>query len=297
MEIYLSDKVVIDKHVRIKILNSNGFKYANIKIPYHSEFDKISSIKAQTINFDENNEPVITEIEKSNLYENTLNEGFSEISFTFPDLKEGSIIEYKYTLNTTNIVFLNAWIFQDKIPTLYSKFSAVFPANLIYTYNVFYQGEKLLKKYGSVTASEWELFNLNGLEDEDFVYSMLDDAEILKFQLSEYYTKSATGNMDGSYTTKKFVPSWDKMSETVINNSGYVNYLMFTSKHEETLKTLVTDSLSNTDKIKNIYNYITSNYVWDGIYAKYTNQNQNQLLESKSGNSAEINLLLLSMLK
>jgi len=292
-----SSNILIQKHFRIKILTEEGKKYANQSIIYYGELDQITGIKAQTINFDEAGKEVITKLETSDFFEEKIDADYSKLNFTFSDVKVGSIIEFKYTLNTKNITFLDAWIFQSEIPTLKSKFNAIFPANLIYTYNVFYQGDRLLKKYGATTSSEWELTNLPGLSDDDYVYNIYDYAELLQFQLAGYYTKSATNAMDGSYETKKFAVTLDKFAETIIDITGASNYLFFSSKTKDIVQNLIADCSTNSEKIIKIYTYVNSNYKWNNVYSKYTENSLTDLLDKKAGNSAEINLLLIAMLK
>ena len=108
-------------HMRIKIFNKKGFENANIKIRYRSSDKDISikSLKAQTYNLDPSGNIVVTKLEKSAIYDKKIDKIYSEKTFAFPDVNEGSVIEYAYTLDGD---FETAWYFQDNIPVFVSMF-------------------------------------------------------------------------------------------------------------------------------------------------------------------------------
>ncbi len=113
-------------HVRIKILKDKGLKFADIHIPYHSyrNDETIKSLSAQTYNLDAGGNIVITKVEKKLIYEKPIDKRYSEQVFTFPEVKAGSIIEYKYT--HTNIGLSN-WYFQRSIPVKIQPLPVDFP--------------------------------------------------------------------------------------------------------------------------------------------------------------------------
>jgi hypothetical protein len=84
-------------HVRIKILNKKGLDYANIKIRYptSNKLIDVINIRAQTYNLDATGNIVETKVEKSAIYDKKINKRYAEKIFAFPDVKEGSVIEYE----------------------------------------------------------------------------------------------------------------------------------------------------------------------------------------------------------
>src|SRR5205085_9922423 len=124
---FIFDKgIELNRRIRIKILSNKGLESANIHLPYYSDRNsqEITSLDAQTYNLDENGNMVVTKVEKKLIYEKKINKKFSEKVFTFPEVKVGSIIEYKY--KHTGIGLID-WYFQKSIPVKYSHFVMDFP--------------------------------------------------------------------------------------------------------------------------------------------------------------------------
>ena len=86
------------RRVRIKILNDKGLEWANVHLSYLSDRNtqNITSLEAQTYNLDHTGNIVVTKVEKKLIYEKKLNKRYTEKVFTFPEVKVGSVIEYKF---------------------------------------------------------------------------------------------------------------------------------------------------------------------------------------------------------
>ncbi len=293
-------QVLIKKHFRIKILNENGLDYANREIIFYTKDDleSISSFKAQTININESGKKETIKVEKSQIFETKLDNDYKKISFTFPAVKVGSIIEYKYTVASKSITFLDAWVFQDEIPTLRSEFEAVITDDLGLDYSILYVGKRLLNKYSSLATSKWSLENIPGFYDENYVYSWKDNAEIIRFQLTGYRKKSATHAMDGSWTYEKFSASWDKFTNDILTSTSYQAFLNLNKlKVSNINKELISESDTKTERVTKIYNLVSQDYSWNGVYSMFPKENFAKFIKSKNGNSAEINLLLVALLQ
>ena len=114
---------------RIKILNEDGRKWADIHLAFmtYQNQQDISNLEAQTYNLDEKGNIVVTKLEKKLVYEKKLNKRFAEKTFTFPEVKVGSIIEYKYKKTG---IGLSDWYFQSEIPVKYSRYTLDFPQEI-----------------------------------------------------------------------------------------------------------------------------------------------------------------------
>ena len=140
--------VKTDIHIRIKILKKEGFDYATQKIDYISLFDieKIKKLKAQTININEKGKIEKTRVKKNQIFETENNSVSNNIAITFPAVKVGSILEFKYTHYSSIYKYIEAWQFQNELPTIYSEFSANFK-NSYLDFEIFYIGERLVNLY------------------------------------------------------------------------------------------------------------------------------------------------------
>ncbi|MGO8055962.1 DUF3857 domain-containing protein, partial [Rhizobium leguminosarum] len=66
-------------------------------------------------------------MEKKSFYRQKMDSKRTMITFTFPEVKVGSILEYRYTIMREEFVSIDPWIFQDEIPTRLSTFYISFP--------------------------------------------------------------------------------------------------------------------------------------------------------------------------
>lgn len=119
------------RDVKIRIVNSKGFKYANIELSF-SPGDDLLSYKASTFNL-KNGEKTEVPIGKKSFYKD-YSSFRRTVRFTFPDVHEGSVIEYSYTvkLKTNSIYRLVPWKFQTSIPVVSSAITVLYPENFAY---------------------------------------------------------------------------------------------------------------------------------------------------------------------
>lgn len=110
------------KQTRIKILNKNGFGAADVVIPLYKNREsreEANSIKAYTYNL-ENGAVVTTALEKKSIFEDKYDKNHIAVKFTLPAVKEGSIIEFTYTIKSDYYWNLQSWEFQGEYPVLWS---------------------------------------------------------------------------------------------------------------------------------------------------------------------------------
>ena len=93
--------VVFRKHARVRLMNKNGFDEATVEIHLYNDGqlgDRLEDLDAATYNI-ENGKVVVTKVDKNSLFKD---KGDKEIiqKFTFPNIKEGSIIEYDYKVSS-----------------------------------------------------------------------------------------------------------------------------------------------------------------------------------------------------
>jgi hypothetical protein len=287
--------VVIERHTRIKILDRKAIDKANIVLPYYvkDDLEKISSIKAQTINFSPQGKATVHEIENSQIFDVKENENWRQKRFTLPAVNEGSVIEYKYTTFSKSYTFLEAWTFQSDIPTLHSEFRASIGQDL--DYRILYQGDRLLAEYSSKPANRWVLQNLPALVEEPYTANYMNYAEKIRFQLAGYYAASKTLNGGPEYVNS--MTTWEKLSRQLLEESSFTAYLNRHNIAGDILKKLLLPADDQLVKIQKIYNHVKNTVSWDGKLRIFTEKSFPALLESRQGSSAEINLYLSLLLK
>jgi len=142
-DIRITNRTFYTRHVRIKILNSKGLKYATIEIPYQvrNKHDDILALKAQAYNL-ENGEIVKYKLKSREYSDVKVDDKWRKKVIKIPNVRAGSIIEYYYTIASLDFIRLDDWYFQSEIPTLWSEIRFDVPDPFIYL--VTYQKGKSL---------------------------------------------------------------------------------------------------------------------------------------------------------
>lgn len=289
-------------HKRIKIFKKEGFNEANVEIPYYSKdnYENVIFTKGQTISINGVHAPVIPKM----VIREKINDRWSVLKFTFPNVTEGSIIEYQYTLSSKNLLELREWYFQEKIPTRASKLSIDIESRFEYAF--LFQGQENLKSTkpvysnlnGTTSANQqrtklsFYTHNQPGLRDEAFVSTLNNYYTRLRFQLSKQYL--LTGG------ESKILSDWAKTEYDLLDNSDlgkrYLKKSNF-NKVWEKLRPVFQDSDSTAETIKRIYDWVNQNFSWNGRLTIWANRTGDELLKNPEGSSGEINLLLTGLLR
>jgi len=287
--------ITIQTHVRMKILNRNGLKHADISLPYYfkNDLEYVESIKAQTINILPGGKMEKIEVKSNQVYTVDINENWKAKQFTFPSVNEGSIIEYISTKTSNDYYHLDEWYFQKELPVLYSELEIGFPEGFEYTSLI--SGTKLTAKYKGKASSKFVLTDLPPKKPQVFVYDIDNYAEKIKFQLVSYQRLKMGGYQ--SLETINVLESWPKLSEEVSNGSEYISYGRENKHYEEVLEKLKIQGSAPIEKVEIIYDYVHQNFKWNERNGIFNTQKASSFIEKKIGNTADINLYLVNLLK
>lgn len=118
---------------RIKIYKKEAYDFANQEVWYYSgnsNREKVFFSDAATFNL------VAGKIEKTKLksdgtFDEVVNKNRSRKKITMPNVKEGSVIEFKYTIRSL-FREIRDWNFQMSIPVNYSEFSTFIPEYYVF---------------------------------------------------------------------------------------------------------------------------------------------------------------------
>lgn len=290
--------IIMEVHKRVKIFNDNGMKEAEIHIPFQggNRLEFITGLQAQTINLVDG-KPEIIKLDKKLIYTKTIDKLRNELAFTLPNVKAGSIIEYKYTWNTILYSNFPDWFFQEKIPVRYSEFDTSIPEYFTYrTQSRIY--EPLVKNESKTESSTGytldvrnrAMANIHSLPDEAYMSSYADNVQCLIFQLSNITAPSA-----GVF--KSYSDTWGKVGGILIEDSDFGGQLKRKLKDEELILTKAAALKTDVEKIAYIFGEVKNTMKWDGVDRWYTVDGTAKAWERKSGNSAEINIILYHLLK
>jgi hypothetical protein len=277
------------RRTRIKIFDKKGFDRANIKIAYLADADvSIRKLSAQTYNLDANNNIVITKVDKASMYDKELNKRARQKIFTFPEVKEGSILEFEYVLEGQT---QSEWYFQRSIPTQLSQFIVNFPktidvatvTNLSMPCNTG-KNPKISDNYSFYTMQ-----NVPAFEDEPYISTEDDYLQRVEIRLAGI-------NIPG-IPYRSLLRSWPGIIKELIDDEDFGRQLKKDIPRTSDLEKLLEGITDTFSKMKIIHKYVRNNMKWnekDNIWAL---EGVKKAWKDKEGTSGEINLILINLLK
>lgn len=283
----------MSRHVRIKILNTKGSDQANVKIPYLSfrNIEDIKNLSAQTINQDANGEIKITKVDKDAIYRKKVNKRYSEVIFTFPDVKPGSIIEYKYKDDATELYAVKNWYFQKSIPVLYSSYQLDFPNELVISAipkGNFYVG--VTEKSKSIrNIKTFTCVNSPALKDEAFISCKED-------YLMQVTPLMIAIDIPGT-PRKSLVRTWPGIIKELMEDEDFGLQLKKNVPRTSDLDALLAQVTDPYKKMVIIHDYVKKNMQWNETLGIWAMDGIKAAWKDKKGTSGEINLILVNLLK
>jgi transglutaminase-like putative cysteine protease len=313
-------KIRFDRHRRIKIFTKEGYDNANVEIPlYHSEGEQevVSNLKAQTYNLVDN-KVVTSKLENKSIFTEVYDENWDLEKFTMPDVKEGCVIEYSYSVISEFFSNLQEWEFQASIPILWSEYEVTIPEYFHYYefvkgYEPFYLNDKenvqdfILVKSGlendardmnSQIESTRVTFNaLNrrlvaknvpALKNEPFTNSRDNYLTQIDFELSSIQFPQQT--------IKNFSLTWESINKLLLESEHFGTQLNrgFT---DEITQVILSGAQNDEEKIDRICTYVRQNMKWDGRNRMSVDKSIKDAFKNGTGSSADINFILVCMLR
>jgi hypothetical protein len=289
-EVYFDTQynVILERHKRIKIFNENGKDEANIRIQYYSggRAEFITGLQAETINL-ENGVITPIKVDKKQIFTETVDKSRSALVFSFPNVKPGSIIEYKYRLTASEVTDFPDWYFQSELPTRYSELNTNVPDILTYKTLVNLHYPFVVDKTSSSNTHTKALANLPSVKTEPYMGTVNDNSERILYQLLSIH---------GTYT-HSFSDTWTKIGENVLKWEDFGEQLNRKLTGEETIVAKAKTFKTDDEKIAYIFNEVKNTMKWDESYSNSTNDGTVKAWEKKTGNSTEVNLILYHLLQ
>lgn len=275
---------------RVKIYNDKALDRANIKVPYYSRGNRMNVIKitGYTYNLNSKGEVERIEMEKSAIYKQKVSELTDEIVFTLPQVKAGSVFEYKYTLIKKDILELDGWTFQQKIPVRHSKYDVGIPGVLGFNYRLvrrMYVEETNEPGTADVRRKIFQMRNIPSLKTEPYMSSNSDYFQRVEFQLSGIGGRPLPSS------------TWKGFAEMLMEDEDFGVQIRKNVLNHIELEAQLKTMTNPIDKLRTIYKYVQTKMEWDGSNNYWCGKGVKQALENKKGNSAEINLLLVNLLR
>ena len=274
---------------RLKIYNSNGYKYATIELPYYSEDSYIKKIKASTYNL-EGDKIVKHDVEKSDIITEKLSDNYEQVKFTFPNLKPGSVIEFSY--KKYNVYNTPTWAFQDEIPVNTSLYELVIPKSMGFKERVkgYQYIERQIETTNRYKKYIYQTRDIPKLEEEPFVNNKENYTTSIGHEFSYYSNRSFNVNFQLSN-------NWKQVCKVLQDSKYFGEQLDDTKYFEDDLDILLKNVNTDTEKIQSIFNHVKSRVKWNSYVGISCSKKLKKIYKEEVGNVADINLMLTAMLR
>ncbi|GAB4155801.1 MAG: hypothetical protein Tsb0033_05540 [Winogradskyella sp.] len=312
---------------KIKIYNKDGFDWANIKIPLYKSTsgndEKIKGIKGYTYNL-EDGKIEKSRLKNSGIFTEKATEIYDISSFTLPNVKEGSIIEYEYTI-TSPFLQIDEIDLQYSIPVNKIEVSVATPQFYKYKTRLnpraFFRpnfsesknnrqvslatrgesstGNRSVGSGSSLYTNQFDYYdnvielaetNVPALKAESYGGNINNYRAILSLELEASLAKEG-------YVEKSYSVTWEGVSKSVYENESFGGQLNKSSFFKDDLGVLLQNVDNSFQKALMIESFVKSKVKWNGNYGIYTQKGIKEAYQQGEGNVADINLLTVAMLR
>ncbi|WP_295333402.1 DUF3857 domain-containing protein [Flavobacterium sp.] len=305
---------------KIKIYKKEAYELANKSVRYYvggNVKERLNFKDAATYNL-VNGKVEKTKLKSEGEFDEKVNKFWSRKKIALPNVKEGSIIEFEYDLESESLGSLEDWIFQMDIPVIYSQFKTVIPEYFGYkplmrgslipkqetnTNKITIHSSEKQRGEGYVTmtsftnsqlsynetTSVYTIENIPALKDESFVNNIKNYTAIIEHELTSVKYPNEP--------VKYLSTTWEDVVTTIYKSDSFGVELNKTGYFDDDINTALKGITSNEEKIAVIFNYVKSRMNWNEFYGYSCNDGVRKAYQDKVGNVAEINLMLTAMFR
>jgi len=289
-------------HERVKVYNKDGFDWATKKeYLYQGTGNKevLNGIKAFSYNLVDG-KVVKDKLKKDGEFEEKYNEFTKIKSFTLPNVKEGTVIEYKYKISSPRIS-IDDIVFQYSVPVNKIDVKIATPEYYIYNKQPNLRASYMPKiSETSVNRSNPFDYMVNIINiNEENIPALKKEA--YSGNINNYRSKMSlelTAVLNGNKLLEKsYSSTWEEVSKTIYKSSNFGGQLDKFNFYKEDLKTLLAGVENDFEKAALVERLVKSKVKWNGRYGKYAQKGIRSAYKEGEGNVGDINLMLISMLR
>ena len=303
--------VVHEYEFRIKIYKTEGLNWANKKVSYYIGYENINAdilkfSNAVTYNI-ENGAIIKTKLNGEGTFKNNVNKYWNEASIAMANVKVGSVIEYKYTIKSENVVQFPVNNFQYNIPVNYSEYSTEIPEFFIYKpiltgFFKINSNEKIENGYQSYSDeynrtlnmsyqqinTVFKADNIPALNEESYV----DNLE--NYRATVHYELDRTRFPE--VPEKNYSTTWEGVAKIIYKDKDFGIELQENTYLIQDLRAILKDATTDLEKMNIVFKFIQNKMNWNNFYGYTTDKGVKKAYQDGTGNIAEINFILISML-
>lgn len=299
------------RHLRVKILNEKGFRWGTMSLTVNPDRENgsyVDEIEGVTYVLDQQGAMKEFELDEDDIFEEEVSENIRRHKFTLPGLTPGCVIEIRTTIVSKSLFGIRGWVFQDDEPVVLSEYRLIHPSAIVFAiltrgyekmaeYDHFetkmhYSGD-VASYYGNRIVDcrfwRWVMKDIPAMRTEPYITTVSDYTSRIDIQLSAYAMRGGG--------VQRVINTWDQFVEDLMKDKNFGKVLADPGDAAAVAKALTDTIRSPFERMKAIHRYVSSTVAWNGRNTIYATQNAEELLETKKGSSADINYLLVVMLR
>jgi hypothetical protein len=304
--------IVYEFNCRIKIYKKEGLSWATNHAFARKGYkelndDQLIFSKGVTYNL-EDGKIVKTKLTSEGTFNIDYSEHWKEATITMPNVKVGSVIEYKYVLKSESIFELPVFNFQSTIPVNYGEYITENPTQLIY--------KTVRMGFQEIHSEDKEIAGTIPFLDEAHQPSSMQFNKIV----SKYWVKDVVALIEEPYvdniqnyrlslhcelekvmndkkTDKNYSETWEGVVKTIFEDKKFGKELSERSIYAKEMQLLLKDVSLPADRLGLLFKFVQNKMNWNGKSGCFTDKGVAIAYETQTGNTAEINFILIGMLK
>ncbi|WBO84919.1 DUF3857 domain-containing protein [Hymenobacter yonginensis] len=309
-------QVLFERTTRLQIHRKAGYSYATVRVPLYTrdgQYERLTNLKGSTYNL-QDGRVVQTKLAADPAFREQLDKNHVLMSFTMPAVREGSIVEFSYTITSDFIFNLQDWQFEHSIPVRWSEYRATLPQ--FYHYKTITRGylpfavkEETVVPYTTTYSSRpqglapgqdshlsalalqlrWVMKDVPAFRTEPFLTTPHDYMRSVHFELAG---TDFTGHDYQDVTGK-----WPALWKVLEKEEHFGLLLSGRSPLAAAAKTLRQQHDDPKDRAAAVLALVQRTVKHNGKTALFGSQPVRRTLELRLGNTADVNLLLVSTLR
>jgi hypothetical protein len=318
--------LTFERFLRIKVLKQSGTDWGNFYISLYSSGmsrEELGAVDGVTFNL-EGEKIQKSDLKKEAIFKERENKYWEAAKISLPSVKVGSVIDLKYTINSPFVWNLRTWKFQYTIPVKWSQYDVLYPEYFMYNHSSL--GYHTLNSQNQTTQNEsinytatyvtsgsalsgggnrekvnetitylankynYTAKEVPAMKVEPYLTTLENYTTRMKFELaSTNFTR-----IGGEY--KNYTNTWSIIGNDLLADEDFGGQLKGGNFVEEDVKNLISGKTTQMRKAVAVYSHIQSTIKWDNIKSVMPSKPIRKTYSDKSGNSADLNMLLAAML-
>lgn len=296
--------MIADYVVMVKVFSDDPIEMAEaslVGIPFYAanNIERVLLIEGITHNQDGSR----SYLDPQSIRTVDLNPRYRIVEFEMPDVRKGSVLEYRYRLERRYIEELPDFYFSERVPTREALFFMqnsdfirydVIDENI--TFDLEYSEARIdtssvpliftYNRPDPVFMQRWRATSIPALDATAYISSIDDIRGKLKFQISEF-----------GAPRQPLENSWEFVAAQILRHNNPYHFTDAFPALAEAGRTIAAEAPSLYAARDSIFSYVNSRSQYNGQPAVFAERGLQHVLQNQLSNQAEINLTLLAMLR